>query len=68
MSDEVLVMHQGKIILSGQPKNVFAAEEVLKRIDLDLPFVQKVQKALKKQGIDVDNLANLDEMADFLCQ
>lgn len=68
MSDEVLVMHQGKIILSGQPKNVFAAEEALKRIDLDLPFVQKVQKALKKQGIDVDNLANLDEMADFLCQ
>ena len=49
-------------------KEVFASENILKQIDLDLPFVQKVKKALKKKGLDVDNLANLDEMADFLCQ
>ncbi|MDD4154916.1 MAG: energy-coupling factor ABC transporter ATP-binding protein, partial [Bacilli bacterium] len=68
LSDEVIVMHQGKIILSGLPHDVFAKEEVLKEIDLDLPFIQKLKKALKLQGFDVDKLANLDEMADFLCQ
>lgn len=68
MSDEVLVMHQGKIIVGGQLEEVFASEDILKQIDLDLPFVQKVKKALKKKGLDVDNLANLDEMADFLCR
>lgn len=68
ISDEVLVMHQGEIILSGTPQEVFAKEDVLKSIDLDLPFIYKLKKALKKQAIDVDNLANLDEMADFLCR
>ena len=68
LSDEVIVMHQGKIILSGLPHDVFAKEEVLKEIDLDLPFIQKLKKALKLQGFDVDKLANLDEMADFLCR
>ncbi len=68
LSDEVIVMHQGKVILSGNPKEVFAQEDKLKAIDLDLPFIQKLKKALKKQGIDVDNFANLGEMAEFLCR
>lgn len=68
MSDKVIVMHQGKIILSGTPQEVFTQEAKLREIELDLPFVQKIKKALKKQGIDVDNAANLDEMADFLCR
>ena len=68
VSDEVIVMHQGKVILSGKPLEVFSQESKLKEIDLDLPFIQKLKKALKKQDIDVDNLANLDEMAEFLCR
>jgi energy-coupling factor transport system ATP-binding protein len=68
ISDEVIVMHQGRIILNGTPKEVFANENILKEIDLDFPFIQKMKKALKLQGIDVDNLANLEELADFLCR
>jgi energy-coupling factor transport system ATP-binding protein len=68
ISDEVIVMHQGRVILSGTPKEVFANEDILKNIDLDFPFIQKLKKALKTQVIDVDNLANLGEMAEFLCR
>ena len=68
ISDEVIVMHQGKIILNGAPKEVFANEDILKEIDLDFPFIQKIKKVLKLQGIDVENLANLEELADFLCR
>lgn len=68
ISDEVIVMHQGKIMLSGLPLEVFAQEEVLKAIDLDFPFIQKLKKALKLHGFNADNLANLDEMAEFLCR
>ncbi|MFA5422053.1 MAG: energy-coupling factor transporter ATPase [Bacilli bacterium] len=68
ISDEVIVMNQGRIVISGTPLKVFSQEDVLKKIDLDLPFVQKLKKALKLRAIDVDNLANLEEMADFLCR
>jgi len=68
LSDEVIVLDEGKIALSGTPEEVFAEEAILKQIDLDLPFIRKVKDALENEGIDVDNLANLDEMAEFLCR
>lgn len=68
LSDEVIVMHQGQIILKGKPDEVFLHEDKLKAIDLDLPFLIKLKKALKKVEIDVSEAKSLKEVAKKICQ
>lgn len=68
LSDEVIVMHQGQIILKGKPEEIFLHEDKLKAIDLDLPFLIKLKKALKKVEIDVSEAKSLKEVAKKICQ
>ena len=68
-ADRVIVMDEGKIILEGTPRNVFANVEKMKKIGLDVPQVTELAYELKKSGISIDtNILNIGEMVDALCQ
>lgn len=54
LSDKVLVMDDGKLVLEGTPTEVFKEKNVLKGIGLDVPPVKRLMEALKDQGIPVD--------------
>ena len=49
-ADEVIVMNEGEIIYHGLPEDVFQKVDVLKAIDLDIPF-----------GLKMVDLVNKDE-------
>lgn len=49
-ADRVLVMHQGKIVLDGTPKNVFQYQEELEKIGLGVPKAVSLAKGLEKRG------------------
>lgn len=68
LSDEVIVLNEGKIYLQGSPLEVFSKKEELSNIRLDLPFFNKVMDALQEEGVDVDNVKNINELVDKLCQ
>ncbi|NLN80623.1 MAG: energy-coupling factor transporter ATPase [Erysipelotrichia bacterium] len=68
LSDEIIVIHQGQIVLKGTPIEVFQHEDKLKEIDLDLPFLIKLKKALAKRDFDVSDANNLEEVAKKICQ
>lgn len=51
LSDEVLVLSQGKLIKKGSPKVVLREEETLRSLRLDVPFVYRLEKSLKGIGI-----------------
>ncbi len=51
--DRIVVMHQGKISLSGPPAEVFKHAEALKAIGLGVPQVTEMAAALKDRGIDL---------------
>lgn len=53
LSDKVLVMHGGKCVLQGTPKEVFAKDQYLKHIGLDLPDVTQLLHSLELNGIKV---------------
>lgn len=58
----VLVMDNGKIILDGDKKEVFAHKEVLDEIGLSLPCVTRVLSDLNKKGFPVrTNLLTVEE-------
>ena len=50
-ADRVFVMDDGKIVLSGTPREIFSQAEYLKRLRLDVPQVTELAYELKKAGI-----------------
>ncbi|MFT4415749.1 energy-coupling factor ABC transporter ATP-binding protein [Fredinandcohnia humi] len=50
-ADRMIVMNRGKLFATGTPEDIFALDEKLVEIGLDLPFSVKVSKKLKSVGI-----------------
>ena len=68
-ADEVLVLNEGKLFLSGKPSVVFAHQEELHQIQLDCPFLPTLISALKKRGIAIpDDINDQEALEEFLCQ
>jgi len=53
LADRVIVMNNGKLIMTGNPKEIFAHGDELEAIGLDLPFVARVSRALREAGIAI---------------
>lgn len=68
MADEVAVINNGRIVLHGTPSEVFAQENDLAAINLDLPNAYKLKNELHKRNIILDDIASLDEMVEKLCR
>lgn len=54
LSDKILVMDEGRLAMSGTPAEVFAEEEKLKEIGLDIPGVTELARTLRGKGFDID--------------
>jgi energy-coupling factor transport system ATP-binding protein len=50
LSDQLIVLKDGKIIDSGTPKEVFEHEELLKSSNLELPFALSIYNEIKKDA------------------
>lgn len=60
--DRIIVMHQGKIALSGTPAEVFRHADELRAIGLGVPQVTEMAAALKARGIDLgDGVYTVEE-------
>ncbi|SHI27706.1 energy-coupling factor transporter ATPase [Clostridium intestinale] len=67
--DRVIVMEQGKIVLEGNPREVFSKVKTMKEIGLDVPQVTELAYELQKEGINISTeILNVDEMVNALCQ
>ena len=52
--DDVIVMHKGKVMLTGSKDSVFADSDKLVAAGLDIPQITRVMRLLKENGLDVD--------------
>lgn len=66
-SDYVAVMDDGKIIAYGEPKEILSNEKLMGEIKLEIPFVLKMKKALKKEGIDIGEVDDFNGLVEALC-
>lgn len=53
LAGRILVMHSGKCILDGTPREVFRHSETLEEVGLAVPQVTYLVKELKKKGFDI---------------
>lgn len=56
-ANKVLVLHQGRLVLSGGPEEVFAKTEFLREIGMDVPQITSVTEKLIKEGFPMVNPA-----------
>lgn len=67
LSDEVIVMDEGKLISKGTPLEVFAKREILREISLSEPFILELKSKLLKEGYQIDKCETIDDLVEFLC-
>lgn len=67
-SQHVIVLNHGVVEMESTPKEVFAQEAMLKKMQLDIPFALKFSKAMQKEGFSSIHALTLDEVVNQLCQ
>ena len=69
MSDKVLVMNHGRLVMDGTPAEVFLREEELKSMGLALPDSMEIMMRLKKAGMDINtDYLTMDEAAEEIAK
>ncbi len=67
LSDKVLVMDEGKLIMAGTPKEIFAQRDRLTAIGLSVPPVTELMYRLKERGVPAaENILDIKEAAEVL--
>lgn len=68
-ADRIVVMSEGKIKLSGTPREVFSMEKEIEETALELPEVTKIAHALSDAGVEIDrNILTAEELTEALCR
>lgn len=67
LSDRMIVMNEGKIILSDSPASLFVQEETMDNIGLYPPFSEQLRRCLAKKGYPVpSHYMTKEELEDWL--
>ena len=51
--DRIIVMSHGKLILEGEPKDVFSQVKLLQSAGLDVPEIAKIITSLREKGVNI---------------
>ena len=68
LSDEVIVLDHGKVVAKGKPLEVLSNAQLLKSIDLKMPFLAELRYLLKVEGIEVEETNSFEEMVVNVCR
>lgn len=64
-ADKVYVMDQGKVVMSGTPREIFSQYDKLKELRLDVPQVTLLAHELQKRGVKIpDGILTVDELME----
>ena len=53
LSDEILILEKGKIVVSGKPQDIFSNDELVNKYHLAIPFEIELKQKIKELGIEV---------------
>lgn len=51
LADRIIVMNEGKMLFTGTPEEVFAQQETLTSIGLDIPFAMNLSNLIRENGL-----------------
>lgn len=62
-ADRVIVLEAGKVVCDGSPAQVLLQEDLLRRLNLDVPFATHLSHALRNAGVAVAPTVDDDALA-----
>lgn len=66
-ADRVIIMDSGRVVLDGEPAQVFLHTEEIKSLNLDVPFAVDLACRLRKRGVEIpENLITTEEMVEYI--
>ena len=66
-ADDIVVLREGRIVLTGEKKDIFADPEMLIKAGLDLPSVTRIALKLREGGLDIPlGLYTTGELCDAI--
>lgn len=69
MSDRVLVMNSGKLVMNGTPQEIFSREKELAEMGLAVPAATSIASKLQSAGMNIEgNCLTLDQVADKIAE
>ena len=69
LSDKILVIDSGHLVVCGTPKEVFAQTEELEKVGLDLPPITRLTEELRKRGMKIEpTILSIDEAAGQIAE
>ena len=68
LSDRVVVMDDGKVVMEGTPREIFTHVEALRALHLDVPAMTEIAGRLHEKYPHIPkDILTIDEMVDVLC-
>ena len=68
-ADYVVVMDEGRIAMSGTPREVFTRVDEVRRLGLDVPPMTDLAHLLRADGLKVrGDILTVDEMVEEVCR
>lgn len=67
-SDAIIVLDQGKVAMTGTPREIFAQSDRLKKMHLELPFALQLSEQLKKHGVSTGDEITMEGVVEALCR
>ena len=64
-ADEVVLMHEGKVLRQGTPYEVCTDREALEKASLELPAVVRIYERLKEKGMLPEDNPASGQYGDF---
>ncbi|MDF9407571.1 energy-coupling factor transporter ATPase [Pelotomaculum isophthalicicum JI] len=69
VADKVMLMSSGRSVLVGPPSEVFADEQLLQSVGLELPVAAKIAHRLRRRGFLVPgDILTVKDMVSYLCR
>lgn len=65
-ADRILVLREGQIVLDGTPEEVLTQDEVLRELNLDIPFATQLSRLLQDKGIDIPTFVDREALKEAL--
>ena len=65
----IAVMSEGKLLMIGSPREVFARGGELRAHRLDVPVMKEIADSLREKGVDLgEDILTVEDMAKAVCQ
>ncbi len=58
---DIAVFSEGKVVMTGKPKEVFSKYEEIKELRLDVPVTAKLTEEMKLAGVEIDTDFTVDD-------